>query len=66
MSTVYYTFSKIGDYMNWKDDENRYEKFLVLDEIIKFSSEYVNKDLNEISFKELLEFIDKFVDNYKA
>lgn len=48
--------------MKWDDDDNCYEKRLLLDAIIKFSNEFRNLDAAEISLGSLYDFIDRFFD----
>ncbi len=47
--------------MKWQTDPYRYEKYLLLDGIIKFSKVFRDKDPSEISLKDLNDFIDDFI-----
>jgi hypothetical protein len=47
--------------MKWNNDPDRYEKYLLLDCIIKFSNVFRDKDASEISLRQLFNFIDQFI-----
>lgn len=51
--------------MQWDKDELKYEKYLVMDAIIKFSQHVKGRFDYEISIKELSEFIDNFFAQWK-
>lgn len=51
--------------MKWDDDPWRYEKFLVMDAIIKFSASMEGKEIGSISIKILQDFIDEFFKKWK-
>jgi len=48
--------------MKWDGDKNCYEKRLLLDGIIKFSYEFRDLEVEEISMNMLYEFVDRFFD----
>jgi len=46
--------------MIWDEDPLGYEKYLVLDAIIKFSEAFEGKSSSDISMSELTDFIELF------
>jgi len=47
--------------MKWENDPDRYEKYMILDAIVKYSYEFKNREASAVSIKELSHFIDDFI-----
>ncbi len=48
--------------MKWQNDPHKYEKYLVLQGIIKFNDVFAEKDPSDISVRQVTDFIDDFID----
>lgn len=56
--------SEGGRKVKWDGDPLKYEKYLMMEGIIKFSQTCEGKEFGEISIKNLTDFIDKFFDKW--
>ena len=48
--------------MKWGNDRFKYDKYLLLDGLVKFGNTFKERDPSSISFKEVCDFIDIYVE----